>query len=155
MTSRSRSASTPSRGEIWNLRFDPSEGAEITKIRPAVVISIPAIGRLPLRIVAPVTEWTGGVVRVVCNSRGGADLDWSIPSEVHKSHVHPCLKRHDNPDLNVRSRHFTTLAACQAVTHHRFPEAAPHRFGCVKHRIFPGRVAETTWSGNGGQRAST
>ena len=57
MTSRSRSGSIPSRGEIWNLRFDPSEGAEITKIRPAVVISVPAVGRLPLRIVAPVTEW--------------------------------------------------------------------------------------------------
>lgn len=57
MTSRSKSASTPSRGEIWNLRFDPSEGAEISKIRPAVVISIPAVGRLPLRIVAPITEW--------------------------------------------------------------------------------------------------
>ena len=50
MTSRSRSASTLSRGEIWNLRFDPSEGAEITKIRPAVVISIGAyIRKCPFR----------------------------------------------------------------------------------------------------------
>jgi mRNA interferase MazF len=32
-------------------------GAEITKIRPAVVISDHRIGKLPLRIVVPVTEW--------------------------------------------------------------------------------------------------
>lgn len=81
MTSRSRSASTPSRGEIWNLRFDPSEGAEITKIRPAVVISIPAVGRLPLRIVAPVTEWKDHysrlpwLVRIVATGRNGLAKD--------------------------------------------------------------------------------
>ena len=81
MTSRSRSASTPSRGEIWNLRFDPSEGAEITKIRPAVVISIPAVGRLPLRIVAPVTEWKDHysrlpwLVRIVATRRNGLAKD--------------------------------------------------------------------------------
>lgn len=46
----------PQRGEIWLVRFDPSEGAEIRKIRPAVVASID-IGRLPLRIVVPVTDW--------------------------------------------------------------------------------------------------
>ena len=48
---------TPRRGEVWDIRFDPSVGAEITKIRPAVVISEDSIGRLPLRIVVPVTDW--------------------------------------------------------------------------------------------------
>jgi len=37
--------------------FDPPQGAEIGKKRPAVVISEDAIGRLPLRIVVPITEW--------------------------------------------------------------------------------------------------
>lgn len=46
----------PQRGEIWLVRFDPSEGAEIRKIRPAVVANID-IGRLPLRIVVPITDW--------------------------------------------------------------------------------------------------
>ena len=49
--------SNPLRGEIWTLRFDPVQGAEIGKTRPAVVISPPSVGRLPLRIVVPVTEW--------------------------------------------------------------------------------------------------
>ena len=45
------------RGEIWEVEFRPSVGAEIRKVRPAVVISIPEVGRLPLCIVVPVTEW--------------------------------------------------------------------------------------------------
>lgn len=47
----------PRRGEVWDIRFDPSVGAEIQKIRPAVVISEDSIGRLPLRIVVPITDW--------------------------------------------------------------------------------------------------
>src|SRR5437588_8008649 len=47
----------PRRGDIWLIDFDPSVGAEIRKIRPAVVISLDTIGRLPLRIVVPLTDW--------------------------------------------------------------------------------------------------
>ena len=47
----------PRRGEVWDIRFDPSVGAEMRKIRPAVVISEDSIGRLPLRIVVPITDW--------------------------------------------------------------------------------------------------
>lgn len=50
-------APAPKRGEVWDVNFDPTEGAEIQKTRPAVVISEDAIGRLPLRIVVPVTDW--------------------------------------------------------------------------------------------------
>lgn len=49
--------STPSRGDVWNVRFDPSEGDEQQKIRPAVVVSVPSVGRLQLRIVVPITDW--------------------------------------------------------------------------------------------------
>jgi mRNA interferase MazF len=47
----------PRRGEIWLVDFDPAVGAEIQKVRPAVVISMDTIGRLPLRMVVPVTDW--------------------------------------------------------------------------------------------------
>ena len=50
-------AQTPSRGEIWLVDFDPAIGAEIQKARPAVVMSIDSVGRLPLRIVVPITDW--------------------------------------------------------------------------------------------------
>lgn len=50
-------APRPQRGEIWSVRFDPSVGAEIRKLRPAVVLNLDSIGRLPLRIVVPLTDW--------------------------------------------------------------------------------------------------
>src|SRR5205085_7771275 len=47
----------PRRGEVWLVSFDPTVGAEIKKTRPAVVLSSDAVGRLPLKLVAPVTDW--------------------------------------------------------------------------------------------------
>ena len=47
----------PQRGEVWTVRFDPAVGAEIQKIRPAVVLGMDSIGRLPLKIVVPITDW--------------------------------------------------------------------------------------------------
>lgn len=57
MTSPSPKTNVPTRGEIWMVRFDPVTGAEIAKTRPAVVVNLPAVGKLPLRIVVPITEW--------------------------------------------------------------------------------------------------
>ena len=37
--------------------FDPTVGSEIRKTRPAVVVSSDAVGRLPVKLVAPVTDW--------------------------------------------------------------------------------------------------
>lgn len=37
--------------------FDPTVGAEIKKVRPAVVISSDAVGKLPIKLIAPVTDW--------------------------------------------------------------------------------------------------
>ena len=39
------------------MNFDPTLGSEIKKTRPAIVISSDAIGRLPIKLVAPVTDW--------------------------------------------------------------------------------------------------
>jgi len=47
----------PGRGEVWLVNFDPTVGAEIKKKRPAVVLSSDAVGRLPIKLVAPVTDW--------------------------------------------------------------------------------------------------
>jgi hypothetical protein len=50
-------SSSPKRGEIWLVNFDPTIGAEIKKTRPAVVVSSDAVGRLPIKLVAPLTDW--------------------------------------------------------------------------------------------------
>jgi mRNA interferase MazF len=44
-------------GEIWTVNLDPTIGAEIKKTRPALLLNVDALGRLPLRIIAPLTDW--------------------------------------------------------------------------------------------------
>ncbi|MGH8717518.1 MAG: type II toxin-antitoxin system PemK/MazF family toxin [Burkholderiales bacterium] len=45
------------RGEVWLVSLDPTVGQEVKKTRPAVVISSNSIGRLPLKIIVPITDW--------------------------------------------------------------------------------------------------
>jgi len=45
------------KGEIWLINLDPTVGAEIKKMRPAVIVSQDAIGVLPLRVIVPLTDW--------------------------------------------------------------------------------------------------
>jgi len=45
------------KGEIWLINLDPTVGAEIRKMRPAVIVSEDVIGILPLRVIVPLTDW--------------------------------------------------------------------------------------------------
>lgn len=45
------------RSEIWIVNLDPTIGSEIKKSRPAVVISSDDIGKLPLKLISPITSW--------------------------------------------------------------------------------------------------
>lgn len=51
------SLTSPLRGEVWQVSFDPAVGSGIQKDRPAVVVSPDSVVLLPLRIVVPLTEW--------------------------------------------------------------------------------------------------
>lgn len=44
-------------GEIWLVSLDPTVGAEIKKTRPAIIVNDNILGRLPLKIVVPLTDW--------------------------------------------------------------------------------------------------
>ncbi len=45
------------RGEVWLINLDPTIGAEIRKTRPAVIVNDDAVGILPLKVIAPITDW--------------------------------------------------------------------------------------------------
>ena len=45
------------RGEVWEVNLDPTLGAEIKKSRPCVIVSNDNMGRLPLKIIVPLTAW--------------------------------------------------------------------------------------------------
>lgn len=55
------------RGEVWLARLDPTEGSEIGKTRPVVVISADGMGVLPVKIVAP------------CTTANLAPAAWRVP----------------------------------------------------------------------------
>ena len=65
------------RGEVWLVSFDPAIGAEIRKTRPAVVLSSNEVGILPLKLMAPITEWNEAFaknlwhVRIIPDSTNG------------------------------------------------------------------------------------
>ena len=44
-------------GEIWMINLDPTIGAEIKKIRPAIIVNDNSLGKLPLKVIVPVTDW--------------------------------------------------------------------------------------------------
>lgn len=43
--------------EIWLVNLDPTVGAEIRKTRPCVIVSNDAVGVLPLKVIAPLTDF--------------------------------------------------------------------------------------------------
>lgn len=44
-------------GEIWLVSLDPTIGAEIKKTRPAIIVNDNILGKLPLKVIVPVTDW--------------------------------------------------------------------------------------------------
>lgn len=44
-------------GEIWLVNLDPAIGAEIKKTRPCVIVNDDSVGILPLKIIAPITDY--------------------------------------------------------------------------------------------------
>jgi len=43
--------------EVWLIDLDPTKGSEIQKKRPAIIINDDRLGKLPLKVVIPITEW--------------------------------------------------------------------------------------------------
>ena len=43
--------------EIWLINLDPTVGSEIKKVRPAVIVNDDSLGKLPLKIIVPITDW--------------------------------------------------------------------------------------------------
>jgi len=70
-------------GEIWLINLDPTVGAEIKKIRPAIIVNDDSLGKLPLRIIVPITDWkerydiAPWMIKLEPNSKNGLTKDSS------------------------------------------------------------------------------
>lgn len=71
-------------GEIWEVEFFPNIGSEIGKKRPALVVNSDLIGKLPLKTVVPITEWSKAfanypwIVNIQHNSINGLSKESGI-----------------------------------------------------------------------------
>lgn len=45
------------RSEVWLVNLAPTVGAEISKTRPAVIVSKDTVGILRLKVIVPITDW--------------------------------------------------------------------------------------------------
>jgi len=45
--------------EIWLITLDPTVGVEISRTRPCVLLNDDAVCVLPLKVIAPITEFKG------------------------------------------------------------------------------------------------
>lgn len=43
--------------EIWLTDLNPTIGAEIQKKRPVIIVSDDRLGKLPLKVIVPITDW--------------------------------------------------------------------------------------------------
>ena len=48
---------SPQRGELWMVNFEPQQGDEIRKERPAIVVNLSFDQIFDVRLVVPVTGW--------------------------------------------------------------------------------------------------
>ena len=44
-------------GEVWLVNLDPTLGSEIKKTRPIIIVNNNSLGKLPLKIIVPLTDW--------------------------------------------------------------------------------------------------
>ncbi|MDR3287013.1 MAG: type II toxin-antitoxin system PemK/MazF family toxin [Prevotellaceae bacterium] len=71
-------------GEIWLINLDPTIGAEMKKTRPAVIINDNALGKLPLKIIVPITDWkehynvASWMIKIKPNHLNGLTKDSSV-----------------------------------------------------------------------------
>ncbi|MBA7568797.1 Endoribonuclease PemK [subsurface metagenome] len=69
--------------DIWLINLDPTIGAEIKKTRPAVIVSDNSLGKLPLKVIVPITDWKDRyeialwMIKIESNSKNGLTKDSS------------------------------------------------------------------------------
>jgi len=44
-------------GEIWQINLDPTIGSEMKKVRPCIILNSNMVGKLALKVVAPLTDF--------------------------------------------------------------------------------------------------
>ena len=81
MSGSESATAPPTRGEVWLVRLPRAVGAELQRVRPAVIVNSPAFDAVPVRIIVPLTTWlaefTGSSNKLLieASERNGLDAD--------------------------------------------------------------------------------
>ncbi len=85
--------------EIWLIDLvDPTKGAEIQKKRAAIIVNDNVLGKLPLKVVVPITDWkdrynmASWMVQLTPNAQNGLPKN-PLPT------VFKCVRSHKNDSL--------------------------------------------------------
>lgn len=105
-------------GEVWLVDFQPSVGAEIQKIRPAVIVNDSSFGLLPLSVVVPLTSWQvqfqqyPWIVHIFASPQNGLKNDSGADVFQVKSLAH---QRFQQKIGNVSTTEFHTIKQALAL----------------------------------------
>jgi mRNA interferase MazF len=97
--------------EIWLVSLDPTIGAEIKKTRPAIIVNDNTLGRLPLKIIVPVTDWkerysiAPWMVRIVPDKQNNLTKESSADCfQIRSVSEERCIKKFGQVDGDVMDR---------------------------------------------------
>jgi mRNA-degrading endonuclease toxin of MazEF toxin-antitoxin module len=128
----------PKRGEIWLVNLDPTVGAEIRKTRPVIVISSDYIGKLPLKLVVPVTDWKDSFTSDLWHIRLDPSDDNGLPLEKYSSSLFlRCVRGASLKENRVflpRYRGLDRLVSSPRIPRQRIPTTFPQfrdSFACT------------------------
>ena len=95
-------------GEIWLINLDPAVGAEIKKTRPALIVNDNSLGKLPLKVIVPITDWKDKyelapwMIKLEPNKQNGLNKDSSADCfQVRSVSETRFVKRLGNVDVSV------------------------------------------------------
>ena len=98
-------------GEIWLVSLDPSVGAEIKKTRPAVIVNDNTLGRLPLKIIVPITDWKDRysiapwMVKILPDKKNGLSKESSADCfQIRSVAEERCVKRLGLVDIDIMDK---------------------------------------------------
>ena len=98
-------------GEIWLVSLDPTMGAEIRKTRPAIIVNDNTLGRLPLKVIVPVTDWKDRysiapwMVKIVSDKQNKLSKDSSADCfQIRSVAEERCIKQLGKVDNDVMDK---------------------------------------------------
>ena len=51
-------------GSVWQVNLDPTVGSEIKKSRPCIILNSDKIGKLSLKVIAPITDFKSNYAQI-------------------------------------------------------------------------------------------